>query len=393
MYHTCIIHVAIFSIHVTLCDFLFKSCVCIFLYHYCMAPHIGVTVYPTIYGHILHADLWHFYEKYHINCVPFVYYNCTAPHRCGSSVGYLWTHQTTGEERAGASPTDAKWRKWQSSYLVISHCILAYLIISHQWWIIISYQISSYVVICFPSPIITYHILVAYLCLLPNNKNDTHHIILPYLIICYAIFMKSDKVQVLFWYHILAVRSHWCKMIEMYQILSYIFICYHHLSLESLNLESPTKNMYIWELPVLISGRTRHRCAVHTYSSLVQILILLIRIHRQTKKQLCARSIVCYVLWLVSDEMGWTSQIQWCTVLPAKRIATCGLLGDGFNRPNPHQSGSAPLPVHIQQIPTTRLSTNQTKQTKQRNKQKKQTNWKTVEDSTFAPMFKSQSWT
>ena len=264
MYHTCIIHVAIFSIHVTLCDFLFKSCFCIFLYHYCMAPHIGVTVYPTIYGHILHADLWHFYEKYHINCVPFVYYNCTAPHRCGSSVGYLWTHQTTGEERAGASPTDAKWRKWQSSYLVISHCILAYLIISHQWWIIISYQISSYVVICFPSPIITYHILVAYLCLLPNNKNDTHHIILPYLIICYAIFMKSDKVQVLFWYHILAVRSHWCQMIEMYQILSYIFICYHHLSLESLNLESPTKNMYIWELPVLISGRTRHRCAVHT---------------------------------------------------------------------------------------------------------------------------------
>ena len=94
-----------------------------------------------------YLDLWHFYEKYHINCVPFVYYNCTAPHRCGSSVGYLWTHQTTGEERAGASPTDAKWRKWQSSYLVISHCILAYLIISHQWWIIISYQISSYVVI------------------------------------------------------------------------------------------------------------------------------------------------------------------------------------------------------------------------------------------------------
>ena len=236
-----------------------------------------------------------------------MYYNCTAPHRCGSSVGYLWTHQTTGEERAGASPTDAKWRKWQSSYLVISHCILAYLIINHH--------ILPNLIICCHMFSKSYHNL-SYIggLSVPLAKEQKLHIILPYLIICYAIFMKSDKVQVLFWYHILAVRSHWCQMIEMYQILSYIFICYHHLSLESLNLESPTKNMYIWELPVLISGRTRHRCAVHTYSSLD---IDFADTDPQTNQEAILRKINCLL-----------------------RTVTC-VWRDGLNQPNPVVYGIA----------------------------------------------------
>ena len=67
------------------------------------------------------------------------------------------------------------------------------------------------------------------------------------------------------------------------------------------------------------------------------------------------------------------------------RIVTCGLHRDGFNRPNPQQSGSAPLPVRSQERPTARLSRKQTKQIKQ-TKQTKQT----VKVSTVAPKFKSQ---
>ena len=142
--------------------FLFKICVCIFLYHYCMAPHTGVTVtvWLVIYGHILFANLFDIFiqrMKYHL-CTIFVqllYYHCTQIIVRATQVWHFG--------RLSMDTSD----HWGGESGNLLHCCRCQMT---KMTIVTSCHISLYLVI-------------------PHHKSTmTTHDILPNLIICYHIF-------------------------------------------------------------------------------------------------------------------------------------------------------------------------------------------------------------